>query len=363
MKHTPINTATVATSDLLAALAFTARAADRCASIPVLSRVVLRGHGDRLVIAGTDLDIEARVTTDATTTGDLAVTICPRLARMILQGGDGTTSITATGDQIAFTNGDIGATFNHLIPVEDWPVLIPDDADLTEVAEIGESDLHRALTQVAPCISTEKTRYYLNGAFLTVQDGHLRMVSTDGHRLAIYDLPATPWADSTILPTRTVKLLQSRLRAGGNSAVRVSGIGATHLIFDGPDWRIASKLIDGTFPDYTRVLPPDDRARDFTLSRAAPARIPNVSAYGAAVKIDADAGHAEAQIDGPNITVRLPVTGRGGTIGFNHKYLRAFAAASPSGTIRLTGKAGSGDPHRVTHDDPAFLGVLMPMRV
>jgi DNA polymerase-3 subunit beta len=147
----------------------------------------------------------------------------------------------------------------------------------------------------------------------------------------------------------------SVMKPGGNSAVTVTQEGLK-LRFAHPDWMLTTKVIDGKYPDYTRVIPKAPGAFETTMSHAQISRIPMVDRV---VKLD-PAKKLLTCWDPDGVTVTAAIHGKGGPVGFNLKYLLAFTRAH--GTIKMQGD-GADDPATITTEDPAFTGVVMPMRM
>lgn len=354
------------------ALAFASQAVERRNTIPILGMVLVECDGEAITVTGTDLDIECRAGTIALEGSDaLSFTISPKLLGGLLRWAEGVVTISRAGDMLTITADDVTAEVRELCPVPDWPEFKAGEPVGLPIA-IAEAKLHKAMAATIACISTEETRYYLNGIYLHDQGKGLRMVATDGHRMAIYDTGEGWGLPDAILPRKTAGLLFRCLKAGGNQPVTVCatlGTQAANVVkpqatvarfeFRGDGWRIRSKIIDGTFPDYTRVVPSAPANIRATITAAALRRFPPTNERSCAIKIDPAAGRMSYRShDG--ITVSMPVQGDGPPAGFNLGYLRAFA--EKAGTIRIEG-ASAGDPFRVLTDDPALLQVLMPMRV
>lgn len=345
------------------ALAFSAQITERRSTIPVLSHILIDAQGDKIKVHSTDLDIEGAIEIDAAEpiSSPIKFTISPRMFGQFVRHAEGRITMTITEEKdgrIATVEAG-GATMETrlMIPAEDFPFIAT--AATGKAATISEATLHKTLAAVRGCISTEETRYYLNGAYLHQRDGQLIAVATDGHRLAKYE-PKIDWTfEGMIMPTKTVNFLIRNTDPKTNRKINLFQHG-TRIEVDGDGWTLKYKTIDGTFPDYTRVIPQHYDQIDVVLSAAMLKRFPMPDGrYGAAAKIDPDNEKMTVDLydDGK---FSLPITGRGGPIGFNLRYLKAFA--QQFGMIHMTGR-GAGDPVRIVTEDPAFLGVLMPMRV
>lgn len=357
--------------DLKRALAFAMQSVERRNTIPVLGTVRITASADGIEVRGTDLDIECAATAEViSATGPIDITMPPRLLADLLRWAEGEVTISRENDLITIRVDDVEATVRELCPVGDWPAMI---GTVGTAIEISEARLQKALTATIACISTEETRYYLNGVFLHDKDG-LRAVATDGYRMAVYDTGETWPFQGMIVPRKTVAILHRAMKAGSNRTVEVKAApdpknsdatlapkhSANRIEVKGDGWTILSKTIDATFPDYTRVIPQPSQNITAVLIDAALRRFPKSDERSRAVKIDPTTGRMSwKNYDG--IEVSMPVQATGDReIGFNMGYLIAFA--SRAGTIRLETQ-GPGDPARVLTDDPALLQVLMPMRV
>lgn len=352
------------------ALAFAAQPVERRNTIPVLGMVRITASASGIEVRGTDLDIECRVTAEVIeATGKTDTTIEPKFLNGLLRWAEGEVTISREKDLITIKVDDVVAVVRELCPADDFPVMIPPQ-DYS--ATISEARLYKALTSTIACISTEEARYYLNGVFLHDKDG-LRAVSTDGRRMAIYDA-GEPWPfDGMIVPRKTAAILQRAMKPGSNGTIAVKSSPdpknsdatlapkhpANRVEFSGDGWTITSKTIDGTFPDYTRVIPQPSQNITAVISAAALRRFPPTTERSRAIQIDPTTGKMTYRnYDGTEVS--MPVQAKGEKpVGFNLGYLKSFV--DRAGTIRLE-TAGACDPARVLTDDPALLQILMPMR-
>lgn len=371
---TVAHTATVDAAELRPALTFVMQSLQRWNATPVLGMVLLRAEGDTLTLECTDLDNRARMTIPAELTGPaFSATLQPLILRDMIRDHHGPVVLSVAGpdedQQMRITAGDLTARLRLLASAADWPAA-PDSGAFGAPLSIGAAQLAKALRIVQPCISTELTRYYLNGAYLHAQDGKLRAVATDGHRMAVYDMPEVAWPlPAIILPTAALRLLCGRLEYNANAVVQISADITTersgaayvrHLQIAGDDWRLICKTIDGTYPDYTRVIPAESTAITVTLSHAALTRFPRSALNGnRIIKIDPDGGRMIAtSVDKDEFV--MPVQGAGEAFGMNIEYLKEFTRRA--GIVRLR-SSGKKDPFRVQTEDPHLLQIIMPAAV
>jgi len=261
------------------------------------------------------------------------------------------------------------------LPESDFPDLAA--GDMTHKFALAGADLKRLIDKTQFAISTEETRYYLNGIYLHVagaaKSQTLRAVATDGHRLAQTDLPVPAGAvgmPGVIVPRKTVTEVQ-RLIEDNEAEVTVE-LSSAKIRFSIGDVVLTSKLIDGTFPDYGRVIPQNNDKelivdkKDF---EAAVDRVSTISSErGRAVKLALSAGKLVLSVTNPDsgsATEELEVEYASDAldIGFNSRYLLDIAAQI-EGEVAVLKLADPGSPTLVQDKDSQnALYVLMPMRV
>lgn len=239
--------------------------------------------------------------------------------------------------------------------------------------------LSMMLTRTMGAISTEETRYYLNGIYMHVVGNTLRMVATDGHRLYMQDVDAPDCVNSemygVIIPTKTVKIMNKMIKAKAmpesvSITVIESQIHFEWQSNDGIYYTLQSKTIDGTFPDYNRVIP------NYTEICATGGAVGIVGAVndvslisnqrGRAVKLSLTNGESFAVVNNPDAgsaSAKLPVNLQGDDleIGFNSIYFTDLIAVADSKEITMNFN-DAGSPMVVTGDNEGWKAVLMPMR-
>ena len=351
----------ISPSELRKALALAASVTERRNIIPVLGMIRIDIGQDCATISATDLDILSVSTVEiAELTGEpFSFLISPRLMSDVTRFAESLITIGKADDILTINADDMEVQVRDLLHVDDWPEM--QAMGKTGSAKISEAILEKAMRAAATSISTEETRYYLNGSFFhDAGDGKLTIASTDGRRLTKYET-GQPWPKDhkAILPRKAHALIHGRLTKGGNKSVQIEMHRDLRLHFKGDGWEIWSKCIDGTFPDYNRVIPAPADKISFALTVSALRRFPSTGERSRAVKIDPDAGKMSVT-NADGMTATMPVSGRGEAVGFNIEYLKIFAALS--GTIKVSG-SGASDPFRILSEDPGLTQVIMPMRV
>jgi DNA polymerase III subunit beta len=364
---------------LLRALEPAARIIERRNTIPVLGNVLLRADAnDKLTLTGTDLDIELRSQTEARVETHGAVTVpAGTLHDIVRKLGDGaaiTLEQTADAGRIILRSGRSRFQLPTL-PDTDFPDIAA--GEWSNRFEMPAADLARMVAATAFAISTEETRYYLNGVHWHAleEDGRalLACVATDGHRLARLHLPLPEGAagmPAIIVPRKAVTEI-GRLVAKREGTVTVE-LSASKIRLSVEGLRFTSKLIDGTFPDYRRVIPSgnDKRATlDAALLADATERVATISGErGRAVKLSLSAGQLVLAVTNPDSgeareEIDCDYDGAEIEVGFNARYLGDILAVIGGDTV-LVKLADPGSPAILQARDGAdLLTVLMPMRV
>ena len=369
-----------------------APAHERRSTIPVLETVLIEAGKTGTTFRITDLDMQITVTAeDLTCAAPFRACVPFGLLRRCAATFDGVIRISHTPEQLIekpnpswsparltlATDDGFSATINLLCPPEDFPAWHGPMEGWSQI-EATPAQLRRMFALSRHCISTEETRYYLNGVFLCRKpDGDtLRAVATDRHRMAVIDGPiAAPDGVSAILPTRLVGAILAVTDPKASEPVALMLVGARARIIAGTV-QIDAKLIDSTFPDYTRSIPQKDATLSITLNAAALRRLtPFASQRSNAVEFcEGKATMKDAINDG---SVSVPVTmtalvdgaamdmkvagyvGRA-AYGFNLGYLLAQSALTPTFRMDVTSPS---DPARIHGEDPDAMWIIMPMRV
>ena len=380
---------TIERSNLIRSLARMTRVVERRNTIPILSNVALTADAEGLRMKATDLDLEVTERVRARVEAEGSITVPAHLLHDIVRKlPDGAEVMLRTGEGAkgGSGGGDGGMTVAagrsnfrlQTLPGEDFPDLTA--GDFTHSFAMPAAELAGMIDRTAFAISTEETRYYLNGIYLHVMEGMLRAVATDGHRLARAEVEApegTEGMPGIIVPRKTVGEVQKLLGAaqpgeeGETARVRVE-LSDAKIRFTLGDTVLTSKLIDGTFPDYQRVIPTaNDKA--LTLDRhgfaSAVDRVATVSSErGRAVKLAVKDGQMTLSVNNPDSGSAEEELAVGYDddpieIGFNARYLLDIAGQiGGEEAVFMLNDAGSPTLIRDKGDEGA-LYVLMPMRV
>jgi len=369
---------TVERAELLKSLSHVHRVVERRNTIPILANVLLRAENAKLAFKATDLDLEV-IETVAAEVNPGGVTTVPahmfyEIVRKLPEGAQ--IVLEASGDRAMMSIRAGRSRFTlQTLPESDFPDLAA--GDLTHKFTVGAVDLKRLIDKTQFAISTEETRYYLNGIYLhTAGAGKglmLRAVATDGHRLAQFELAAPPGAEGmpgVIVPRKTVGEVQ-RLIDSGEGEVSVE-LSQSKIRFTLGSVVLTSKLIDGTFPDYSRVIPlGNDKQLEVDKKEFEQAvdRVSTVaSERGRAVKLALSAGRLVLSVTNPDsgsATEELEVGYDSDPldIGFNSRYLLDIASQLEGDTAVLK-LADPGSPTLLADKEAkGALYVLMPMRV
>ena len=365
--------------ELSRALGHVTSVVERRTTIPILSNVMLKASGSSLTFKATDLEREVVEQATAQVSQPGAVTVPAHLlhdiVRKLPEGTDVELKRDADKERLTISAGQSRFALQTL-PAEDFPDLA--GGDFPHTFEIAAHDLKRLIDKTRFAISTEETRYYLNGIYLhTAQTGAkatLRAVATDGHRLAQVELDMPAGAKGmpgVIVPRKTVHELQRLIEAASDD-VTVS-VSPAKVRFNLGTVTLTSKLIDGTFPDYSRVIP-QNNDKDLRVANAefisAVDRVSTIaSERGRAVKLALEGSRLILSVNNPEggsatEEVEVDYSGKGTLeIGFNARYLLDIASQLEGEHAHFK-LADSGSPAMVRDQaDDGALYVLMPMRV
>ena len=365
-------------ASLLKAVAQAQSVVERRNTIPILANVLIEASGDVATFRATDLDIEVvdkatAVVERAGSTTVSAVTL-NEIVRKLPDGALVTLSEDSASGRLTIEAGRSNFSLATL-PKEDFPVMA--SSDYATNFSCAAPVLRRLFDKSKFAISTEETRYYLNGVYMHVSESDgvkvLRCVATDGHRLARIDAGLPEGADNmdgVIVPRKTVGELR-KLLDDDEMMIAVS-VSETKIRFATPDITLTSKVIDGTFPDYTRVIPQNNTRRmevDAAEFARAVDRVATVSSERSrAVKLQLDEDRLILSVNAPDSgaaeeELSVAYGDERLEIGFNAKYLLEIASQVDRENAVFMFNS-SGDPILMREgNDTSAIYVVMPMRV
>lgn len=224
-------------------------------TLPILSNVLMEKVGDRLTLLATDIEIQIKTGAAATGTDAAALTVGARKLQDILRSlpEDAEVNLSFEDKRLQLKAGR--SRFNlQTLPAEDFPRMAQAESGQTRL-NVTQKQFKRLLALVQYAMAQQDIRYYLNGLLLVVKGNEMRMVATDGHRLAYASetLSEQQQPIEVILPRKTVLEL-SRQLADNDDALEIV-LSPTQALFRFGAIEFISKLIDGKFPDYERVIP------------------------------------------------------------------------------------------------------------
>ncbi|MBN8809176.1 MAG: DNA polymerase III subunit beta [Sphingomonas sp.] len=368
--------ATIERATLLKGLSHVQSVVERRNTIPILSNVLIEASADgSLKLMATDLDLQINESVAAAVDQPGATTVSAHtlfdIARKLPEGSQ--VSLTAAEGKMQIVAGRARFQLGTL-PRDDFPVIA--EGELPTQFELPAETLKQIIDKTRFAISTEETRYYLNGIFWHVADDGqpvLKAAATDGHRLARVTIPRPDGADGMpdiIIPRKCVAELRKLLdEIDGSVGVSLSN---SKIRFDMGQALLTSKLIDGTFPDYSRVIPTGNDKILKIDPRSFEEGVDRVSTIATektrAVKMALDRDKITLSVTSPeNGTAAEDVPGdyaaQGFEIGFNSRYLLDILGQIEGDMVEVH-LADASAPTLIRENDKApALYVLMPMRV
>jgi DNA polymerase III subunit beta len=365
--------ATIERATLLKSLGHVQSVVERRNTIPILSNVLIEAQEDGSIrLMATDLDLQVDESVPANVSQPGATTVSAHtffdIVRKLPEGSQ--VELTAAEGKMQVVAGR--SRFNlSTLPRDDFPVIA--EGELPTRFELPAATLRQIIEKTRFAISTEETRYYLMGIFLHLVDDQLRAAATDGHRLARVTVGKPDGADGmpdVIVPRKAVAELY-RLLEELEGTVEIS-LSPTKIRFGLGSAILTSKLIDGTFPDYNRVIP---TANDKLLKldpKSFSAGVDRVSTIASektrAVKISLDRDKVTLSVTSPENGVATEELAAdygsdGLEIGFNARYLLDILGEIEGDTVEVHLADAAAPTLLRENDKSSALYVLMPMRV
>jgi DNA polymerase III subunit beta len=344
---------------------------ERRQTLPILANILVRKDGERVSFTATDLEIQIQTSADIGAGKDAAATtIAARKLVDILRAlPEADVALSLTNKKMAIASGK--SRFNlQTLAAEEFPTVA--QAEFTADFTLPASTFKYLLSMVHFAMAQQDIRYYLNGMLLVVDGTTVRAVATDGHRLALCEVTKDDASNKieAIIPRKTVLEL-SRLLPDSDEPVRVQ-MAANQVKFSFGDIELVSKLVEGKFPDYQRVLPAANtkvfaigredlmhalqRAAILTTDKFKGVRM--VLADGSLKITSTNADQEDAQDE-----LEVDYTGDGLDIGFNVNYLLDVLANLKNEQIRFSLGDALGSALITMPDSERFKYVVMPMRI
>jgi len=368
---------TIDRAALMRALNHVQSAVERRTTIPILSNVLMRAEDGSLSLTTTDMDLEidetvaANVERAGSTTAPAATLF--DIVKKLPEDSAVVMELDPAGNQMTVRAGRSNFRLACL-PPSDFPEI--GQGQFQTSFKVPASELRALIDRTKFAMSTEETRYYLNGIYLHTADHNgadvLRAVATDGHRLARFEMPVPDGAagmPGIIVPRKTVGELRKLVEEAADT-IKVS-VSESKIRFDFDHIVLTSKLIDGTFPDYQRVIPKNNdkvvEVNPKAFSRAID-RVSTISdGKSRAVKMSLNGKTMTLSANSPeagSATEDLEINGNDNMeIGFNARYLLDITQQIEGDGCRMT-LADSASPTIIQDaGDSSALYVLMPLRV
>lgn len=342
-------------------------------TLPILSNVLIEKSGDQLTLLATDIEIQIRThTAGAAGMEKSAITVGARKLQDILRSlpDSAEVSLELTDKRMQVRAGK--SRFNlQTLPAEDYPRMAQTDSEQVRL-QLTQKQFKRLIGLVQYAMAQQDIRYYLNGLLLVVTGNELRVVSTDGHRLAYASehLSESQTRTEVILPRKTIIEL-SRLLADNDDTLEVR-LSPNQAVFRFGDIELVSKLIDGKFPDYERVIP-QNHNKVITISRTTllqslhrAAILTNekfrgvrvVLAPGSLKIISSNADQEEAQEE-----LEIAYDAEALDIGFNVTYLLDVLNNVSSEHVEIRLADANSSALITLPGNDSFKYVVMPMRI
>ena len=358
---------------VLAALQSVAGIVERRHTLPILANVMLRKTGSSVQLTTSDLEIQIRTTAElAGDDGNFATTLGARKLIDILRTmpSDQTVSLENTGGKLILKGGKSRFTLQSM-PPEDFP-LVQESASFGPAFAVPQKTLKSLLGQVSFAMAVHDIRYYLNGILFVAEGKQLSLVDTDGHRLAFASatLDVEVPKQEVILPRKTVMELQ-RLLSDKEGAIEMQfATNQAKFSFDGMEF--VTKLVEGKFPDYNRVIPKNHK-NIVTLGRAPLLASLQRTAIMTSekfkgVRLNVEPGSlrvASSNAEQEEAVDELDIDYGGDQIeiGFNVTYLIDALQNMSQEMVRIELSDGNSSALVTNPDDNAFKYVVMPMRI
>ena len=360
-------------STLLRAIARLQSLVEKRNTIPILSNVKLDANGKSLILTVTDMDMVAseEVEANVASTGTLTVPalMLYDIVRKLPEGSQVALKADAGSSRLTVTAGSSNFNLSYL-PAEDFPVM--SEGELSHKFTISSKDFLKLVDKTKFAMSNEETRYYLNGVYFHLSNGKLRAVATDGHRLASVEVEAPQGSagmPGIIIPRKAVNEIGKLLENQSEVAIALS---ETKIKINAGKIELLSKVVDGTFPDYQRVIPENNTKVCSVSSALFNEAIDRVSTISAdktrAVKIKFEKGNISLNSQGLEGTtakedIACEYSSDSLEMGFNSRYVLEMMTQIKCDNIKISLDTPNSPVLITDPTEPNCAFIIMPMRV
>ncbi len=344
-------------------------------TLPVLSNILLEARDDGVWMSGTDLDVAVRVKVPADVPEDGNLTAPgKKLQEIARELPDQPVEVTARGDQLELRCGRSAFKLNGL-PSDEFPSL--PGIDFQEGWSVTGKELQKLIHHTAFAVSTEESRPILNGVLWELRDGLMRMVATNGHRLARMAVPAgvaTATSADFIVPPAALQQVQRLFKTEDELEVARDG---NHLGFKAAGTEVYTRLIEGSYPNYEQVIPKDNDRFAIVDKGALESAVRRMAVVASdqthRIRLLFETDRVHLNVLTPDLgegqdELELQFEGPDLEIGFNANYLLEVLRYMPTEEVKMTFKA----PERATTIEPVspepdeiidYLCLVMPLRL
>ena len=358
--------------DILAPLQHVIGAVERRQTLPILGNVLLKSSGGDITLTATDLEIEMVANLAADTAEDFQTTIPARKLLDICKALPDSSTINFSIDENRVSLNSARSRFTLAsLPAKDFPGL--DEIEVQHSFSIPQKQLKTLFDKTAFAMAQQDVRYYLNGILMEISSGKIKLVATDGHRLALSEIEMETGVDTEkqIIVPRKAVLELSRLLESADSTARCE-LSQNHLRIEAGSLVFTTKLIDGKFPDYQRVIPVDGNKTmevNREVLKDAMSRIAILSNEKyRGIRLILSSGNLSIQANNPDQEeaeeeLQVDYTEADMEIGFNVTYIIDVLNVLDSEKVQIKLKDSNSSAIISDSQDDSSLYVVMPMRL
>lgn len=363
---------TITRKNLHTALAAVTASIPSKTTLPVLSNILFEAKEDGVWMSGTDLDVAVRVKAlaDVTEPGMLTAP-GKKLQEITRELPDEPVEVTTRGDQIELKCGRSHFKLNGL-PADEFPTLAK--VDFSQGLTVTGKDLNGLIHHTSFAVSTEESRPILNGVLWELRDGEMKMVATNGHRLARMGVKVEPTGTPSvdfIVPPAALAQVQRLFKDADTLEVAKSG---NHLGFRADTTEVYTRLIEGTYPNYDQVIPRDNDKVAIVDKNALESAVRRMAVVASdqthRIRLKFETGRLHLSVLTPDLgeghdELEIAYEGEEVEIGFNANYLLEVLRYMPSDEVKVAFKAPeqAATIEPVGDDAADYLCLVMPLRL